>query len=135
MKNREQAETVDRHPTAVECPKCYAWEGFACEGTGYGYHAAGYHRARKNSARLADVAELLRCAADYEEHGGLMGLAVASWFLGMRSEKTGAPITRVVRMAEQAFHATPVPKLRDGTEVYRVRALEAAQRVEEGSWP
>lgn len=30
--------------TDVECPTCGAWVGWACEGSDYGYHAAGYLR-------------------------------------------------------------------------------------------
>lgn len=37
-------------PTDVECPTCGAWEGWACEGDDYGYHAAGYHPARHEAA-------------------------------------------------------------------------------------
>lgn len=40
-------------PTSVECPTCGAWVGWACDGRGYGYHAAGYHRARERAARAA----------------------------------------------------------------------------------
>lgn len=38
------------NPTAVECPTCSAWVGWACGGRGYGYHAAGYHPARHEAA-------------------------------------------------------------------------------------
>lgn len=34
----------------IECPTCGAWEGWACEGDDYGYHAAGYHPARHEAA-------------------------------------------------------------------------------------
>ena len=36
--------------TDVECPTCYAWVGWACEGPNYGYHAADYHRSRERAA-------------------------------------------------------------------------------------
>lgn len=36
--------------TSVECPTCGAWVGWACSGRNYGYHAAGYHRAREKAA-------------------------------------------------------------------------------------
>jgi hypothetical protein len=41
------------HATDVECPVCFAWEGWACEGDDYGYHAAGYHLERHEAARRA----------------------------------------------------------------------------------
>lgn len=36
--------------TAVECPTCGAWVGWACEGDDYDYHAAGYHPTREQLA-------------------------------------------------------------------------------------
>jgi hypothetical protein len=39
--------------TVVECPTCGAWVGWACEGRDYGYHAAGYHKARQRAAERA----------------------------------------------------------------------------------
>jgi hypothetical protein len=39
--------------TDIECPTCGAWIGWACEGRNYGYHAAGYHRARQRVAEQA----------------------------------------------------------------------------------
>lgn len=39
--------------TIVECPTCHAWVGWACNGTDYGYHAAGYHRSRERAAEKA----------------------------------------------------------------------------------
>jgi hypothetical protein len=41
----------DVHATSVECPTCHAWVGWACEGSRYGYHAAGYHRSRQRAAK------------------------------------------------------------------------------------
>jgi len=40
----------DVDPTAVECPTCDAWVGWACKGGDYGYHAAGYHPSRERAA-------------------------------------------------------------------------------------
>lgn len=42
--------------TDVECPTCYAWVGWACNGTNYGYHAAGYHPSRQRAADRAAAA-------------------------------------------------------------------------------
>jgi len=42
--------THDAEATAVECPTCGAWIGWACKGPSYGYHAAGYHPARERAA-------------------------------------------------------------------------------------
>ena len=42
--------TTPVNVTSVECPTCGAWTGWACEGRDYGYHAAGYHRARVRAA-------------------------------------------------------------------------------------
>ena len=44
------------HATDIECPTCSAWVGWACEGKNYGYHAAGYHRARERAAERAAAA-------------------------------------------------------------------------------
>lgn len=41
---------MSANATDVECPTCGAWVGCACEGPNYGYHAAGYHRARQRAA-------------------------------------------------------------------------------------
>lgn len=46
----------DARAVTVECPTCYAWVGWACQGRNYGYHAAGYHRARLKLARETAVA-------------------------------------------------------------------------------
>jgi len=44
-------------PPSVECPTCHAWVGWACTGSGYGYHAAGYHPSRVTEAiRKSDAA-------------------------------------------------------------------------------
>ena len=43
----------DALATNVPCPTCGVWEGWACEGDDYGYHTAGYHRARHEAARRA----------------------------------------------------------------------------------
>jgi hypothetical protein len=43
--------------TAVECPTCHAWVGWACEGRDYGYHAAGYHPSRQRAAERAAAAD------------------------------------------------------------------------------
>ena len=46
--------TVDTvNATVVECPTCHARIGWACKGTDYGYHAAGYHPARHEAAQRA----------------------------------------------------------------------------------
>lgn len=42
--------------TDVECPTCYAWVGWACNGTNYGCHAAGYHPSRQRTADRAAAA-------------------------------------------------------------------------------
>lgn len=47
------------HPTDVECPTCHAWVGWACEGRGYGYHAAGYHRSRQRAAEALAIVRAL----------------------------------------------------------------------------
>ena len=36
--------------TSIACPTCHAWVGWACKGTDYGYHAAGYHPSREKTA-------------------------------------------------------------------------------------
>lgn len=51
MRNTREASTA--RATDVECPTCYAWVGWACEGRNYGYHAAGYHRSRQRAAERA----------------------------------------------------------------------------------
>ena len=47
---REMKRLEGHKPTDVTCPTCSAWEGWACEGDDYGYHAAGYHPARHAAA-------------------------------------------------------------------------------------
>jgi len=46
-------------PTAIECPTCDAWVGWACKGRDYGYHAAGYH-PRRHEAAQASLEEALK---------------------------------------------------------------------------
>jgi hypothetical protein len=53
---------VETHATDVECPTCYAWVGWACNGSNYGYHAAGYHPARERAAKRADEAKAIDLA-------------------------------------------------------------------------
>jgi hypothetical protein len=43
--------------TDVECPVCDAWIGWACNGSNYGYHAAGYHPLRQRAAERAAAAK------------------------------------------------------------------------------
>ena len=49
-------DAYDMSATTVECPTCGAWVGWACEGRNYGYHAAGYHRARIKFAQANAIA-------------------------------------------------------------------------------
>jgi hypothetical protein len=71
----------------------------------------------------AQVVELLRCAADA---GGMLAGTVAAWPDTLTDEQCGLIIN--------AHHETFFAKSFDERD--RVQAcLEAAQRVEEGSWP
>lgn len=47
--------STEAHATDVECPTCFAWVGWACEGSKYGYHAAGYHPERQAAAERRKV--------------------------------------------------------------------------------
>jgi hypothetical protein len=49
--------TEDIDATAVECPTCGAWVGWACKGADYGYHAAGYHPSRERAAEIEAAAK------------------------------------------------------------------------------
>lgn len=59
MSGKKAIELPSVDATIVECPTCHAWVGWACEGRNYGYHAAGYHRARERAAaRVATKGDL-----------------------------------------------------------------------------
>ncbi|MGN6107251.1 MAG: hypothetical protein ACTHU0_19240 [Kofleriaceae bacterium] len=83
-------------------------------------------------SQRAKVVELLRCAADCCGRPIVFPLSSAVLRL--------APSRKVQALAERAFHAAWKPRRQD--ECHRVRQdkrhralLEAAARVEEGSWP
>jgi hypothetical protein len=72
----------------------------------------------------AQVVELLRCAADIRITGTMIPRARAAYLLGTPE--------RTQRLAEDAWTAV----LNDvGMSLYQYELLEAAARVEEGSWP
>ena len=54
------------HATDVECPvkSCGAWVGWACQGQGYGYHAAGYHPSRQRAADRAATEQQIDLTAE-----------------------------------------------------------------------
>ena len=52
------------HATDVECPTCHAWVDWACEGTNYGYHAAGYHPSRQRAADRAAAEKQIDLTAE-----------------------------------------------------------------------
>ena len=78
----------------------------------------------------AQVVELLRCAADFRDDGSvwphdekLNGIGAARSWLGLGDEYWERAVD-----AREAVYA-------DGEMSYRAACLEAAARVEEGSWP
>lgn len=76
----------------------------------------------------AQVAKLLRCAADYYDHGffGCNGIGTASSGLGLDD-----PHDPIWETAVQARRDAD----RDGSADYAISCLKAAARVEEGLWP
>jgi hypothetical protein len=88
--------------------------------------------------------ELLRCAADADPHGegmnGVLGPVVASCHLWLRDERTFDPIGPVVDLATKAWYDACADlgikwPHRVAADAYRRELLEAAQRIEEGTWP
>lgn len=89
------------------------------------------------------VVELLRCAADVDPHAendmDTLGPVLAGWYLGHRSDSTFAP-DRVSDLAAVAWQSVAQDlgikwPHRVSADAYRLELLEAAARVEEGSWP
>ena len=78
------------------------------------------------------VVELLRCAASTHPSGhGVVGMFDAEGFVGL-----DAPARHDVRLWEVAWAALDACRVDgDDDDKYRYELLEAAQRVEEGSWP
>ncbi len=90
------------------------------------------------------VVELLRCAADADTQSGnamrVLGPVLASWHLGYRDQETFHPVDGTVALANAAWMAACADldirwPYREPWDAYRGELLEAAQRVEEGSWP
>ena len=52
------------HATDVACPTCGAWVGWACKGSDYGYHAAGYHPSRQRAAESAAAAKQINLSTE-----------------------------------------------------------------------
>jgi hypothetical protein len=75
----------------------------------------------------AQVVELLRCAADVVSETRLP-IARASDYLGLYSDDVIVDLAHAARM--DVSDGWP-----DSDDVYRQGVLEAAARVEEGTWP
>jgi len=76
------------------------------------------------------VVELLRCAADYDHWtGGIAGITQAVSYL-----EAARDVARLAWRCRGVVEFLTREK-RYGIEAYREQLLEAAARVEEGSWP
>jgi hypothetical protein len=75
------------------------------------------------------VVELLRCAADIDELFDSIGIVCAGWWLGYVDFISHCE--RPYELAQEAVSSV----LSNGQMEYSERLLEAAARVEEGTWP